>query len=444
MTGESRGIHALGAGMAALYLTLALSSKGRAAVPIEQFLGTVGIGWMLALVACGIARGEGGRGKIVFWGLVPRLCGLFACPIYEDDYFRYLWDGWRFWQSGNPYDRAPIEFFADATVPHRLQAVLSGINHPDLPTIYGPVCQLVFLLAAWIRPGSLLPLKLVLIAADLALLGMLSRSVPRRFLPLYAWCPLVLIEVSFNAHADIIGAAFLVAAWRARAIPRPVTAGALTALAVGTKILALPAAPFVLAETGVAGLGALATTLAALYAPFLLQGSWVGMDSVGAFARSWEFNASVFAVLRTVLSDTDARVACGVAFVLAYALLLRRRRDIGREPIDLAFGLLFLLSPVVDPWYLLWLVPFAVERPRAWSVAALALVSLSYVTGATTGRTQSGLYWQPAWSRLLEYGLVALAVLGDAAARTLCSRGAGEPTRCPRRYRSRSACERNT
>ena len=48
---------------------------------------------------------------IVVTALAFRVCGLWAAPTLEDDYHRYLWDGWRTVQDGSPYDRAPLEYF---------------------------------------------------------------------------------------------------------------------------------------------------------------------------------------------------------------------------------------------------------------------------------------------------------------------------------------------
>ena len=52
-------------------------------------------------------------GRLMFWAVVFRLCGLAGGPIYEDDFYRYLWDGYRFATTGMPYGVSPEAFFAD-------------------------------------------------------------------------------------------------------------------------------------------------------------------------------------------------------------------------------------------------------------------------------------------------------------------------------------------
>ena len=136
---------------------------------------------------------------------VPRSAGLFGFPLFEDDYFRYLWDGYRFAEVGTPYGWAPAASFADAEVPQVFQRILDQVNYPDIPTIYGPVAEFSFLLAYLVAPGSLVPLQLILIGVDILLIRLLLTAAPPRFVLLYAWCPLVIKEIAFTAHPDGLG-----------------------------------------------------------------------------------------------------------------------------------------------------------------------------------------------------------------------------------------------
>ncbi len=76
-------------------------------------------------------------GPLLFWAVAFRICGLVGGPLFEDDFYRYLWDGYRFATTGTPYAAVPEAFFTDPTVPAAFHTVLDGINHPELPTIYG-------------------------------------------------------------------------------------------------------------------------------------------------------------------------------------------------------------------------------------------------------------------------------------------------------------------
>ena len=88
-------------------------------------------------------------------------------------------------------------------------------------------------------------------------------------------------------------------------------------------------------------------------------------------------------------------------------------------------GALFLLSPVVNPWYVLWLLPFVVLRPSCWGIVAPAAVSLSYIHGHNLGDEKLLGYAHPVWVRPLEYGMIALALIADVTRRARRSRPAG-------------------
>src|SRR5688572_6902551 len=45
--------------------------------------------------------------------IAARVAGLLTPPIYEDDWARYLWDGYRFLQDGTPYGEPPGAYLED-------------------------------------------------------------------------------------------------------------------------------------------------------------------------------------------------------------------------------------------------------------------------------------------------------------------------------------------
>ena len=188
-------------------------------------------------------------GRMFLWAVIFRLCGLVGGPFFEDDFYRYLWDGYRFATAGTPYGAAPEAFFLDTNVPAAFQQVLDGINNPDLPTIYGPATQFLFLLGYWLQPGSVTALQLILILTDLLMVWTLLRLAPAQNVMLYAWCPLVIKEIAFTAHPDGAGACLLMAAILLVRNRRPGRAAVCLGVAAGAKIFALVLAPLVLMRT---------------------------------------------------------------------------------------------------------------------------------------------------------------------------------------------------
>ena len=366
-------------------------------------------------------------GRLIFWAVVFRICGLAGGPLFEDDFYRYLWDGYRFATTGTPYGAAPEAFFADPGVPTVFHGILDGINNPELSTIYAPVTQVVFLLGYWLNPGSVVALQSILIVVDLATMLLLLRLAPAGNVMLYAWCPLVVKEIAFTAHPDGIGVCLLLAAivlirdhrW---------SAAACLGMAVGAKIFALVLAPLVLVGAGLGAWVLFIITLAAVYVPFALQGG-TDLESLLVFAREWEFNSAAFGLLTTVLRPFDAKLVlsllCGIFWGHYYFRYSRSRA--GEVPRgDWLYGVLLMASPVINPWYLLWLLPFAAIAPSVSAWTASVVVFLAYVTGLNLNDGDLQPYQQPMWVRPLEFGLILLALAYDLSRRRSIGPGGRE------------------
>ena len=350
--------------------------------------------------------------RLLLWAVVFRVCGLIGGPFFEDDFYRYLWDGYRFATAGSPYGSPPEAFFVDPGVPHAFRAVLDHVNHPELPTIYGPTMQLVFLSSYWLWPASVAGLQALLILVDLASIRLLLRLAPARNVLLYAWCPLVIKEVAFTAHPDGIGVCLLLAAivlvrscyWHAAAV--------CLGLAVGAKIFALVLAPFVLVRASARHWALFAAVLAGLYAPFALSGG-TDLESLLVFAREWEFNSAVFGLVTLAVPAFETRLVLGMVyggFWGWYYWQYCRNDARGIPRGDWLYGVLLVVSPVINPWYLLWLLPFATVFPSAWAWTASVAVLLSYMTGLNMNDYSLQAYQQPTWVRLVEFGLILLAL----------------------------------
>ncbi len=369
---------------------------------LPVFFGCIGLAALAYLFVYSFLRNEpiprSCRLQLVAWAMLFRIIGFAGAPLYEDDFYRYLWDGRTFAVQGTPYGQAPSASFG-GELPEKFADILGRINYPDIATIYGPVCELVFLVAYWISPGELWALKLLLLLADATLLWMLWRVAGSKAnWMLYAWSPLVIKEVAFTAHSDIIVAAFLLGSFCSLQRGRPKTAGGLLACAVAAKITALLFVPILLWKRR-AEAGAFVIVLCCLYVPFLVHGA-TEYSGLKAFAATWEFNSFGFGLLRWLVGWDAAKFLSGVLFAAAYILYLWKWRDISHATVLL--GIFFLLSPVVNPWYLLIFVPFAALEPAAWSVAATLTIILAYATGSTLQNSGLGPFDHPSWVRPLE------------------------------------------
>ncbi len=386
---------------------------------LAWWLGAQGAGWIILAFAWRLVRCGFKPGFILAWALAFRLCGLFAEPVLEDDHHRFLWDGRVFALTGDPYRKAPAEFFQDPAVEPRFQRVLDQINNPELSTVYGPVCQVGFALGYKVAPARLWPWKLLLIAAELGLLLALRRRLSEAGFLLLAWCPLAVAESSFNAHPDMLGVALMTLAWTVRS---PWLAGLLAAASGGTKVFGWMVAPFVLVKCGWRAWVGFSVTLIILYTPFLRNGGQAEFASLRTMATRWEFNSALFALVDLMVGQPAARLLCLVAFALLWIAVAWRWMQ--RMPSDprwrslvppggMVFGGFLLLSATINPWYALWLWPFVALKPTRAGVAFLVMVTLSYCTGRNLGLENLEPFAHPGWVRPVEFGVVGVAAVWD-------------------------------
>lgn len=375
----------------------------QAAAPADQLL-AVTANVLLGVLALGLVLlyrlGELLSYRWIYgWAIQLRLIAIGATPLLEDDHFRYLWDGLQSFTVGNPYRYAPADFFGDEQLPAQWQDVLSKINNPDLKTLYGPVLQYLFLVAYWLMPAEILPIQIILMLLDLGVLYGLNRAgVDKNFLLAYAVHPLILQESMSSVHPDALlgGLLFLaVLLWNRG---RVFFCGMLMALACATKVSALIILPllcvapasFLTKQQGMnrmqaevswlfALLASLLLVLMVLYWPMVISGDseW---ESLVVFGSDWRFNPLLFRLIDAVLPGSMARYVSALC-LLAVSLYLSisvRNSDRRQLPVVLLLLLFMLMSPVVNPWYWLWLLPLAVYQQRSAVVLFCALTPISY------------------------------------------------------------------
>ena len=401
------------------YLALALWSMAPGRLPLgiwwgSQVVGWIGCGWFLRTVK----KVWPALPWIIATALAFRCCGLWATPPLEDDYQRYLWDGWRTLHDGSPYQHAPQEFFSvPEQRPPAIEQALNQLNHPGLTTIYAPVTQILFVVGAAIAPGSVFVLKLFLLLVDLALLLLLAAWAGRDVAWFYGWCPLVVTEDAFHAHVEAWAVLWLIVAWLCAKRERYFWAGVLAGVAVGAKLFAILALPFLAWRRLTIVLPSFFAALTIIYLPILATGSLAEWPGLHAMASSFEFNSLGFAFLASLCGAEAARSLWLILFAFLAAILFlcwaRRGQPLDQAPMADLLLIFLVLSPVLNPWYVIWLVPFAAIAPTWRALTLIAIVPLSYATGLNLGDPSLATYAQPAWVRSTEFGMLVLAFVTD-------------------------------
>jgi hypothetical protein len=226
---------------------------------------------------------------------------------------------------------------------------------------------------------STLAMKLALVFCDLLTMVVLWRWLAitgrNEWLAIvYAWHPLVLLEVAHSGHVDALAALWIVAAAYWLASRRTALASVALVLAISTKLLPIVLAPLFIGRVRVRDgvLGVL--LLVFLYLPFS-SGSALPLGAVPNVVANIRFNGPLFGAIAWALSP---KAAASVAVVLGIAAAFWARWRVSEYdaaawawPMTLAL----LAAPVVYPWYLLSLTPFLFSRATlpimAWSFSIL-------------------------------------------------------------------------
>ncbi len=376
------------------------------------------------------AAGGSPRSLAVILGaaVLFRFMAVPAAPALSDDIHRYLWDGHVQSHGVNPYRYAP----ADPALQPLATDYRPRINNPDLPTIYPPVSQAMFLIAA-LLPGGAAGWKILMVLFDmgtvLALAAILKhRGMDPSRVVIYAWSPLAVVEVGWSGHGDPVGVFCLALAALAIAKGRPALSVAACALSGGAKYAGWLALPSLAKRAGWRSAAAAPAALAVIYLPYASAG-WGVFGSIADYAERWRFNDSIYAVLlgaveRTGLSaavrgvlvtlgwlDPGARwdtsvtlhliAALSLAKMIAAALLvfiavriLKRGWDDPLREMFAITGTALVLSPTVHPWYLLWVAPFLAVVPRlSWTWLTFAAMIFSYPMMAARSDGADPLRW---------------------------------------------------
>ncbi|MEZ4469226.1 MAG: glycosyltransferase 87 family protein [bacterium] len=375
-----------------------------------------------------------------------RLLLLLLPPLLSEDVWRYVWDGAMQLAGQNPYALAPLDPALDALAADpTLAAVRAAIGHGHIPTIYPPMAQAFFAGAGLLGPAPIW-IRLGLVAADagaIAALWALARRAgrPPQAVALLAFAPPAVLEGAVGAHVDALGVACLALALGLLG-RRRLLAGVALGASVATKLLPLMAWP-VLLRRGRGPLLAAVATVGLVALPYLAAGPAL-VQGLGAYGARWRANDGFFALLiegfqriwppagvavelpawaarlaRTLVGPSGgpdpleiwpdelafaaAKVVALGLFGLVWLLLAARA---WRAPdatsalatlLGPATGALLLLSPVVHPWYLLWVLPLVVHAAgRRWTWPFLAWQATVFLAYLPRPDYLRGLGWEAA------------------------------------------------
>ncbi|HXM19423.1 MAG TPA: glycosyltransferase 87 family protein [Candidatus Tumulicola sp.] len=390
-------------------------------------------GWQLAR-----ALGVAGRPALVVASFIAVAAVLTSfSTVHSGDLYYYVMYGRLYGLHGlNPYALGAAPVAAGDQV---IAQIAGYTKNPPYGDPYGPLWTLMAGGIARLEAGASLWWQawsyraLAVAAAALvlaALLYVLRREPPQercRRAALFAFHPLVLYETAVGGHNEILMLA--PAAWAFALVDElPLLAGVLLGASVAIKYVSVLALPFLIAiawrKSAVAGVlcGLFAIAIPSLcFRPFWLGDSTLhaasGNINVLAMSPSWLLSWPFFAAGTAGLPVFGGVPALPLVGVLTWPRLIQLLLVFGflcvaawsaiRFVKDQSFAHLWRTvtgfiwaSPIVHPWYLLWLAP-AVSATGRWAVYAwwfAALIPLRYIL--------EGLAIQSTWALVSLTGVI--------------------------------------
>ncbi len=369
---------------------------------------------------------------IFITAVLSRAIVLFSSPILEDDHYRYRWDGHVLSHGINPYNFAPSSEKLD----HLHTEYREKVGYLTVPTIYPPLAEYTFALNSLIFSGTLVGLKLIFIFFDLMtgfliIIWLKARGLNPIISIFYLLNPLVIKEVANSAHLDSILAFFFTLSvflldnlsnnYKSKLNLKPRWAIELLcsiSLAFASLIKLVPIfyLPELIKRSQKKWLSFLVfiLTLFILSLPLLFGDKF--MNGLGSFAKLWFINESLFypiSYLSTqtiyalnlnefalinigLINEIPGKMVSGflLFLVMLYSLLKRAKPLTVDKSALLIIVSLLLLSPVFNPWYVLWFLPFSIVAKHPPTILLSFLLPLSYSWYIKD-------YYQ--WLRALEY-----------------------------------------
>ena len=343
---------------------------------------------------------------IIFVGaLVFRVMLLPLPPNLSHDSWRYLWDARVTLRGYSPYVYLPW----DKTFLSLRDFIYENSRYRNVPTLYPPGAQAVFLLSYLLAPSNLFFLKGIFIVFDMVTCGALAlllrqkNSDPRRAI-IYAWCPLPIVEFALQGHVDVITITFTIlavlcatATWRGS---RAVT-GFLIGMATLTKIYPIILLVVIMRRRDWALLTTCFATILVGYIPYLILGHGQVLGYLSGYASEQGGNAGVvqlltysisqhfhFTLAETILQEhiVDVIVICGTSLVV---LVLRLWKVSMEVTTLLMIGAILAISSHVFPWYATAFLPWIAMligplwTRRHLSGKGLAILTVWYFTTAS-------------------------------------------------------------
>lgn len=331
----------------------------------------------------------------ILLGLLLRVVLLFSIPNLSEDAWRFLWDGRLITNGIHPFSYPPVYFIEHHWFPKGITPELyAHLNSKQWFSVYPPVCQAIFTIAAWLSPVNdywgIVWMKFFLLLCETGTIWLLWQSKKHLAALIWALNPLVLLEIMGNCHFEGALVFFLLLSLRLLQQGRVRVAGVALAFSVCVKLWPLMFAPLVFRWLGLrrgSWFGAifLAVTVA-LFLPLL---HWAVLQNMGKsldlYFQKFSFNSSVYYIfweigLQFQYYKLDKLVGLLLVPFPIMAVVYFSLRLSPKYPVDhlfcailCTFCIYLFFTSTVHPWYVIVLLAlglWAGDAPKNMENAA--------------------------------------------------------------------------
>ncbi|MEP0368531.1 MAG: glycosyltransferase 87 family protein [Cyclobacteriaceae bacterium] len=329
-------------------------------------------------------------------GVLARLVLFFGLPSLSDDIFRFIWDGTLLAEGINPYLHTPRFVFDNMlNTPGIDQNLFSKLNSPDYYTVYPPLNQLVFWVSSALSGTSSLiatnVIRTLIFAAEMGSFFLLRKLLEthgkdQNLALWYFLNPLVILEFTGNLHFEALVIFFILLGLNLMHLKKNGLSGIAFGLGIATKLLPLIFLPAIVInrnwKRGLLISAIAVSTCIVTFYPFVSNELITNFQSsLGLYFQKFEFNASIYFLLREVgflIKGYNTIGVLGPALSLVSASAILTIAFIGAtkkwslEKTMLLILLSYLLfTTTVHPWYILALIPLGLISgfyfPIFWS-----------------------------------------------------------------------------
>ena len=362
-----------------------------------------------------------------------RLILLLSIPALSDDFYRFIWDG-RLWAAGiNPFAHIPNFYINNpAQAPAGITTELFQlINSPTHYTVYPPIPQIINILAAWISNesvlASVLVMRVALIGAEIGTLLFLykilsSKKADTSLVAIYAFNPLIIIEITGNLHHEGL-LIFFLAGFIYYFNKNELAYGAVwLAASVASKLIPLIFLPYlVLKIKGKSKwifLIAFTAALLIFFAPLLEASFFIGLaDSLRLYYQKLEFNGGLYFLVREIgyqvkgyniiASSGKAFAMISTSLILLYSIFAWSKSAQPARVYTWIMLIFVAFSLILHPWYIAVLIFLSVLTGYTFPLVWSYFIFLTYA-----GYTANG-YHDTNAIFVLEYIMIIAAIIFD-------------------------------